>query len=75
MSIVGLFFALIAGCHSLELKSIWTSSGAQVDGKNSDWQGVLTALDDRGTSVGFMNDERFDVWAVVQLASADSTHR
>lgn len=50
----------MAGCGTLELKSHWRDREIIIDGKNTEWNGYLTALeDDKQTSVGLLNDDTY----------------
>jgi len=50
---------LLAGCGTLELKSPWRDREVVVDGKNTEWRGSLTALDDKQSSIGLLNDGEY----------------
>ncbi len=51
--------AAISGCSRLELASHWRTGQVKIDGQNSEWEGLLTPLDDKLTSVGLVNDSSY----------------
>jgi len=59
---------LLPGCGTLELKSLWRDREVVVDGKNTEWTGALTALEDKQTSIGLLNDGDY---LYIGLTSAD----
>jgi len=48
-----------ASCGSMKMESHWSNQEVAVDGANTEWQGLLSPLDDNQTSIGFQNDDEF----------------
>ena len=48
-----------AGCGTFELNSLWRQNTVTIDGKTSDWLGLLTYIEDANISVGIINDEDY----------------
>lgn len=46
----------MSGCSNLEFASHWRTGDITIDGQNKEWDGLLTPLDDKLTSVGMVND-------------------
>ncbi len=64
IGILGFGFTL-NGCGSQEFKSHWREREVTIDGRNTEWSGFLSPLDDKGTSAGVLNDDKFLYLAIV----------
>lgn len=51
-----LFAILQIGCSTLELKSEWRDREITVDGKNTEWLGIMCYFEGSNISVGVLND-------------------
>jgi hypothetical protein len=59
----------LAGCGTEQIPSHWRDRPIVIDGKNTEWQGLLQPLGEKGTSVAVTNDSSF-----VYLALATNNH-
>ncbi len=65
-----LFLSLLGGCGMEDVQSTWRSRAIVIDGKNTEWDGLLKPLGEKGSTVGFVNDSTF-VYLVLVTSNHD----
>jgi hypothetical protein len=49
---------LLSGCNDLKIASRWKDRDITIDGKHNEWENALLYSEDKGVTVGFINDEK-----------------
>ena len=58
---------LSAGCNGLKIDSRWRHVDVLIDGSHAEWENALMYSDDKGVTIGFMNDND-DLYACLMAA-------
>ena len=53
-----IFLLGILSCDNLKLDSKWRTRDLVIDGNYDDWEGALSYSEDKGATLGFINDDR-----------------
>jgi hypothetical protein len=66
--LAGAALALVAGCGDIRLKSHWLDREIVVDGRLSEWEGLMTYVDQANIAFGLLNDDQN---AYISLSTGD----